>query len=275
MTNEGVPYSGIETEIQTGTLLRESPLAKETEGKPVTVITIGGRGGTGKTATLHAFARLIEEYTGKNVDVFKVGEELVRKPLREATGEEVLGAEDTPLEKDRAIEAIMAERIRNATPDRILLMEGWTAALNAQEVINQAIQNGETPPVVVSFLLTAKYRTRMPRIAKRQGVSKHRAEIATRAREKANYGRFEKLYPRIQGRDMFNPANKDNQGRPIYTAIIGTNEIDYPAVALTGFIWLANRGNLLPRTDDRQDGKADTKRVLPDSADVFPPPSAA
>lgn len=258
-------------DLPTKRYLKESPLAKETEGFPISVITISGRSGTGKTATVYALKELIEQWTQNPVNALKVGEEIIRNPMRETTGQEVLGEEQRTRKEDLWIEGIMRERMLQATPDSIGIIEGWTAAFNARTAATQAIKEGRPEPVVIRILLVSRNRKRFPRIAKRQGVTVREAKEKTQKREAANYARFSKIYPEMKGIDPYNPVNIDNKGEPIYTLVVDTNELGYQEVAQLVFDWLVEHGNIHPNLTRRVvDAPTETQEQFPTSGQIFP-----
>lgn len=213
------PFGGVITEFQR---------AKELAGRPVRIITISGRAGTGKTTTGEMLAKRIEDFTGKEVLYIKVG-----RDLRKKSGQAVIG--NVPFD-DQTIDKAQKELIKNTLSKQespTVILEGWMSGVDAGEVIEETKetstieQQDPQKPIILRWLFVAKSKVRYARVFKRErktdpNLTYNAVKNLTIQREEGNKARWDLVHKQIKGVDAFSPINKDNQGKSIYDYIINT-----------------------------------------------------
>lgn len=195
------------------------------------VITISGRSGTGKT---HTGKLLSEMY---DIPFIKVGDDFFRKKLREETGEEILGFMERDEKHDKNVDEEQKQLVKDAILNKNpIILEGRLAGLLASEVLREMKATETQRRRVVRILTTAKNDIRFHRIRERtikdemEKTGLSREEIkknpslnieeiknSTIQRERDDLARWKAIHPELRGIDPFNPANKDNKKRPIYS----------------------------------------------------------
>lgn len=217
-------------------------------------ITISGRSGTGKTATMEFLASL---YSIKPERIKKTGE-IMRKITH--SGKTSRGFMQRDEEIDEKIDTEQKAIIDSADSNNPFMLEGRLAGFLAEQNQN-----------VVKVLFVAPSEIRMKRILKRaledkreeiEKLEKERelalSSIADPAvieylsqrlidektetvnlksvkekekeREREDLKRWRKKHPKLRGIDPFNPANKDKEGNHIYTIVVNTGKLSVEQV---------------------------------------------
>lgn len=216
----------------------ELPPSKEQLELAVAAITLSGPSGTGKTSAAKILEQRIFETTETNIVFIKAGE-LFREKIKQISGQEMLAYAERDFEADKWIDDIQADRIRGASLQNPLLLEGRLAGVIARE------QKNKMPDLsVVSILFTARPSTRYLRILKREKADHLNLTFKdirrlTTEREKGDLARWREMHPQLKGVNPFSPAN--------YDLAVDTGQLTPEGVADFIINWFVENGYLIKR----------------------------
>lgn len=213
-----------------------SPEIPRSEYYP-TRLLIYGKPGTGQSAIAEELARR------SRINLYRAGKEN-RDRVREETGEEIIGHHPVSPEENISLDQEIRREILDANDNDKVIVDAKLSNIIAREIEEDALKNAEESPEFIGILFVAKADVRYSRIRereikKRMKKTKHsRSQIeklpefllktiknATLERERGNQTEWELHHPQIVGIDIFNPANKDNNGRKIFDFYVNTTKL--------------------------------------------------
>lgn len=214
----------------------DSKELERAEYYPVRLL-IYGKPGTGQSAVAEELARR------SGIKPYRAGQEN-RARVREETGEEIIGHHPIGPEGNISLDQEVRREILDANDNDKVIVDAKLSNIIAREIEEGALKNGEESPEFIGILFVAKAEVRYSRIRERE-IKKRmkktklsRAQIeklpefslkaiknATLERERGNQAEWELHHPQIAGIDIFNPANKDNNGRKIFDFHVNTTKL--------------------------------------------------
>jgi cytidylate kinase len=181
--------------------------------KPNRSILISGPSRTGKTTTAELLAARY------NIDKVKIGEK-----FRELTGIDTSKFVDRPEELDRQIDEMQSKLIREATAQTPFILEARLAAFLASR---ERMLNPHLPIVTVLFWAPEHVRMeRQLRTVRRDDpntrVTLEDLRDKEREREAGDLKLWQAVHPDLIGKNVFDPALTDDNGKPVYDLVVDT-----------------------------------------------------
>jgi cytidylate kinase len=181
--------------------------------KPNRSILISGPSRTGKTTTAELLAARY------NIDKVKIGEK-----FRELTGIDTSKFVDRPEELDRQIDEMQSKLIREATPQAPFILEARLAAFLASR---ERMLKPDLP--IVTVLFWAPEHVRMERQLRKVRRDDPNTRVTLedlrekeREREAGDLKLWQAVHPDLIGKNVFDPALTDDNGKPVYDLVVDT-----------------------------------------------------